>query len=146
MEFRLLDILRHFLQCLQFCHLKTLLQVWQDILLHANCDYILSSDHWLFKTVGIWYMQNFSSDQFNLLTCLLKSPTRCHRRYLWGRHAFPLTLPAPENFSPADDKFQELKYLDPPPPLFTPSVPTVDIRGVAPVDCRARLSPFKHPT
>ena len=31
------------------------------------------------------------------------------------------------------------------PTIFTPSLPTVDVRGVAPVDWRARLPLMRHP-
>ena len=114
-EFGLVDLLCHFRQCLRFHHLKTWSQVRQDRFLQSHCKYILGLYCWIFETVGIRDLRNFSSDHYTLRACLLQHPTRYHTRYLQGSCALPLTLPAQENFIPADAKLQNLKALEPPP-------------------------------
>ena len=65
-----------------------------------------------------------------------------HRRYLWGRHAFPLSLPVSEDFIPTDRKFQDLKSLEPtPPPLTGPPHPKwMSEPKIRLIDERASLS------
>ena len=56
--------------------------------------------------VGIRYLRNYSSDHFALQTRLLQRLAQCRSRYFQGRRAFPLSLPAPEDFRIADKKIQ----------------------------------------
>ena len=66
-------------------------------------------------------MQKYSSDYFNLWELLLQRPAHCHTRYLQGRRALLLSLPATTELSMAYTKSQALKTIDPPPtPLTRP--------------------------
>ena len=71
------------------------------------------------EMVGIKDVHNYSSDNFALQARILQRQTRCHGSYLWGHRAFPLSLPAPEDFRPTDRKFQEMKAMEPNPPPTT---------------------------
>ena len=105
MDFGLMDLLRHFCQCLRFRHLKTWYRVRQGRLLQAHCDYILGMYQQLFQMVGIRDVINDLLDHFPLQSCLMKLPTRRHGSYLRGHRTFPLTIPTLDNFSSKDSKF-----------------------------------------
>ena len=91
--------------------------------------------------VVIRYMHNYSSDHFALQARLLQRPNRCHGSYLWWRHVFTLSLPAPEEFRPADRKVQELKALEPTPTLLMhpPQPQCMSKTSVRLIDGRAAL-------
>ena len=112
MELGLVDLLHHFQHLWKFQHLKTWYQVRQGRFLRARCAYILGKYWHRFKILRIWYVRNYSSDHFALLARLLEHPMQCHDIYLRRRHAFTLSLPAPEEFGLADNKFQYLKALE----------------------------------
>ena len=78
-------------------------------------DHILGANCHLFDLVGIRDIRNYSSDHFAIWPRLLQRPMRCPSRCLWGRHKFPLSLPAAANLSVPDTKFQALRSLDLPP-------------------------------
>ena len=119
-----MDLLHHLRNLWIFHHIKTWSQVIQGVLLRSSCDYILGEDRQQFKIMGIRDVRNYSSNNFALQARLLQRPTQYHSTYLWGRRAFPLCLPEPEDFRPTDRKFQELKALDPTlTPLTFPPLP-----------------------
>ena len=91
-EFGLIDLIHQFCQRLCCRHLKTWTQVLQYTVLRAGCNYILSTDLYLFGLVGIRDMKKYSSDHFALRARLLQHPTLCHSRYLQVGRTFTLYL------------------------------------------------------
>ena len=112
-KFGLIDLVLHFHHCYRFRNLKTSSQVQQGTVLQSRCDYIIGPDRCRFELVGIRNMQNFLSDHFALRARLLRFPTRCHYWYHRGRRASPLMIPPAKERSRADNKFQNLKSLEP---------------------------------
>ena len=77
-SFGLVDLLGHFMQLLRFQHMQMWFQVRQGNFLRSRFNYILGLDRRLFETVGIWDLENFSSNHFVLRARLLWRTTRCH--------------------------------------------------------------------
>ena len=73
----------------------------------------------MFETISIQDPQNLASDYFFLWAWLLRQPTCCHRGYLRGCRAFPITLPHTGTLNLFDTKFQALKVMDKPLPPLT---------------------------
>ena len=94
-------------------------QVRQVKSLRARCNYILGTYQCPFGMVVIWDVRNYSSDHFALWDRLLQSLARCHGSNLQGRRTLPLSLPATEQFPPADRKYQDLNSLNTTPPTLT---------------------------
>ena len=128
LEYSLIDLAHHFLQCCRFCNLNTWSQVQQVTVLRSRCDYILRTDRRRFEIFGIRDMRNFSSDHLELSSHIIRRPTRCHARCLLGRRAFLLRLPPTAELRRADAKFQTLKTLEPvPPKLKRPTSSPLDV-------------------
>ena len=60
----------------------------------SRCDYILSPDRRLFKTVQIRKPQYYVSDHRMVVAKYLLEPAKCHYRYLKGRKALPFAMPS----------------------------------------------------
>ena len=124
MEFGLVELLTRFRKFLQFYHMKTWSQVQKGGFFCSIFDYILGTDWSCLEMVIIRDVRNYSLYRFALWDRLLQRPMWCHGRYLQGRHAFPLSLPAPEEIRLSDKRFQEFKALDITlPPLNRPPRP-----------------------
>ena len=114
--FGLLDVLTHFKQRRPHRHNQTWRQVREGQVLRSRCDYILGTDRRLFESVGIRDPRHYSSDHLAVKARLLRSPTRCHNRYLRGRKQFPLQLPTIGPIRHIDHLYQDLKAMEVPPP------------------------------
>ena len=138
-SFGLVDLLGHFMQLLRFQHMQMWFQVRQGNFLRSRFNYILGLDRRLFETVGIWDLENFSSNHFVLRARLLWRTTRCHSWYLRGQRSFPLR---PQHMGPqrlVDAEFQELKALEIPPlsSVRSPRTLWITIETIRMIDTRA---------
>ena len=115
-KFGLIDLVCHSHQRRRFRNLKTWSQVRQGTVFQSRCDYILGRDQRHFDLVGIRDMWNFSLEHFTLTEQFLRCPSHFHVWYPRRRRALPLMLSPTKKRSRADDKFQNLKAMEPVPP------------------------------
>ena len=77
-SFWMVDLLGHFMHLQRFRLKQTWWQVHRSKLLCSQCNYILGSDHWLFKIVVIRDLRNVSSDNFALHLRLMCWTNKSH--------------------------------------------------------------------
>ena len=81
MEFGMMDILPHFRQSCQYCHLNMYNRVRQGIMMRERSDFILGTDQRRFKMVVIRGIRNQPLDhltlQASLLICITKASHQC---------------------------------------------------------------------
>ena len=110
-EYGLIDLIRHFHQCIRFRNLKTWSQVRQGTLILLICHYIIGTDRRRFELVGIRDMHNFLSGHFTLMSRILCHPSPLTHLLPSDKESITVQNPRTAELRRSEAKFQILNTL-----------------------------------